>query len=482
MEEMKMFATFSSRAKVRSFMAILVTAVLFGAASMMIDEARATSNTSVALFMDADPWGSTANEAVLTSYGISYAVFNSSHMGRVDLGWYAKVIIASDQPQAFYDAMNMSLGWFEDYVEDGGVLEIHAADGGWNSGYWVGLLPGGLQFIHQGEDLINITDPTHPVVRTPNPITDTELDYWGSSVHGHFNDTYPVESRIVLTDNSTGLPVYLEFDYGFGHIIASSQTLEYGYMNGRSLILENSLLLYSQQETLDVQLDVGSIHFRGEIAEFYVQTVRNGIPFNATITKAMLYHSEGQVSVDLTINVQHISTGLYRIHYAVPAGAPTGTYVLTVVIHTHRLDARACARGTGAKSFLISPALTSTKALITEINNNIATVVIPELGTIQTNLTEIHATIIAIDGKTAIIQTDIGTMETDLSTINAKVTRIEGDTATIETDIGTVKDRINDLAETTHQPTYWFSLAAAILAGLSVVLLVAILVLRGKAR
>lgn len=254
-------------------------------------------------------------------------------------------------------------------------------------------------------------------------------------------------------------------------------------MNGGSLILENSLLLYSQQETLDVHLDVGSIHFRGEIAEFYVQTARNGIPVNATITKAMLYHSEGQVSVDLTINVQHISTELYRIPYAVPAGAPTGTYVLTVDIHTHNMrDARACARGTGAKSFLISSALTSTKALIAEISNNIATVVIPDLGTIKTNLTEIHATILAIDGKTVTIQTDIGTMETDLSTINAKVTRIEDDTATIETDIGTVEDRINDLDQTTHQPTYWFSLAAAILGGLSAVLLIVILVLRGRSR
>jgi hypothetical protein len=246
------------------------------------------------------------------------------------------------------------------------------------------------------------------------------------------------------------------------------------------LILENSLLLYSQQETLDVQLNVGSIHFRGEVAEFYVQTARNGIPFNATIVKAILYYSEGQVSVDLTTNVQHVATGLYRIHYTVPTGAPTGTYVLTV--NAQMWYKRICARGTGSKAFLISPTLTSMKALITDIDNNIATVVIPDLGTIKTNLTEIHATVTAIEGNTAIIQTDIGTMTTELSTINARTTRIEDDTTTIETDIGTVEDHISDLNETTYQPTYWFSLAAAILAGLSVVLIAAIIVLRGRAK
>lgn len=192
MEEMKMPATSSNLAKTKSFTAILLMAVLFVAASMMADvEASATSNTSVALFKDADPWASAENEAILTFYGIPYAVFNSSHMGRVDLSWYSKVIIASDQPQSFYDAMNTSIWWFEDYVEDGGVLEIHAADNGWNYGSWVGLLPGRLQYIYYSSDLVDIVDPTHPVVRTPNPINDTELDYWGSSVHGHFNDTYP---------------------------------------------------------------------------------------------------------------------------------------------------------------------------------------------------------------------------------------------------------------------------------------------------
>ncbi len=471
-----MFATSASRAKKRGFTAIVWMVVVFAAASMTAPvDAGSTSNTSVALFKDADPWGSAANEVILALYGMPYTVFNSSHMGNVDLNMYSKVIIASDQPQVFYDAMNVSIWWFEEYVEDGGVLEIHAANEGHNGGLWTGLLPGGLQYVRQSENFVDIVDPTHPVVLTPNRITDTELDNWFHSAHGYFNDTYPAESRIVLTAQSTGLPVYLEFDYGLGHILASSQTLEFGYEYGRSLILENSVLLYSQQETLNVHLDVGAIHFRGEIAEFYVQVTLNGISVNATIPRATLYHSEGQASVDLTSNVQHVSTGLYKIPYAAPMDAPTGTYVLTVDVRARGRGTYACARGTGAKSFLLSSTLTSMNALITEVSHDIATVVIPELGTIKANLTEIHATIVAIDGKIATVQTDIGTMKADLSTVNTKVTNFEDD-------IDTVKDRIDELDETTQRPTYWFSLAAAILAGLSAALLIGILVLRSRGR
>ncbi len=483
-----MIATvFSDRAKVGTLTAVLLVAAMFVAASLMSSVgASPVPVRSVALFKNVDPWADATNEAVLSFYGIPYTVFNSSHIGRVDLSWYSKVVIASDQNQAFYDAMNTSKQWFEDYVSRGGVLEIHAADFGANHGRWVGLLPGGLQWVSLPEQNVTVVDPAHPVMRAPNQITDAELDNWLYSVHGYFNNTYPAESRIVITEASTGLPAYLEFDYGLGHIVASSQTLEWAYRKGYSLILENSLLFLSQRETIDVQLDVGTIHFRGEIAEFYVQTALNGISVNATIIGATLYHSEGTASVDLTTNVEYISTGLYRIPYVIPADAAIGTYVLVIDIHTHMRDARVCARGTASKSFLISSTLTSENALITDIKDEIATVIIPDLGAIKADLIEINATIIEIDGKIATIQTDIGTMKTDLSNINAKVTSIEGDTATIETDVGTVQTSLDNIGELvggideTTTPTYWFSIGSTILAALATVIAIIIVVLVKK--
>lgn len=197
------------------------------------------SSLVVALFKNVDPWGYPSNEEALSLYGIPYFVFSSSDFGSIDLSAFTKVVIASVQDQGFYDAMDAYRWWFEDYVSSGGVLEIHAAH--YSGTGWVGTLPGGLQFVHDDQDYVTIVDLTHPVVTTPNHITDPELDNWWYSVHGYFG-AYPVNSHIVMIEDSTGYPAYLEFQYGAGSIVASSQTLEFAYSHGYSLILENSLL------------------------------------------------------------------------------------------------------------------------------------------------------------------------------------------------------------------------------------------------
>jgi hypothetical protein len=194
-----------------------------------------------ALFKNVDPWGYPANEEVLSLNGIPYAVFSSKDFGRVNLTSFSKVIIASDQDQSFYYDMNAYRWWFEDYVSGGGVLEIHAADWGWNGGGWVGTLPGGLVWNSYYANYVTIVDPAHLVVNIPNQITDAELDNWNWAVHGYFT-SYPINSHIVIKEDYTGEPAYLEFDYGAGVIVASSQPLEWAYMHRYSLILENSLL------------------------------------------------------------------------------------------------------------------------------------------------------------------------------------------------------------------------------------------------
>jgi thermitase len=197
------------------------------------------SSLVVALFKNRDPWGYPSNEEALSLYGIPYLVFSSSDFGSIDLSAFTKVVIASVQDQGFYNAMDAYRWWFEDYVSSGGVLEIHAAH--YSGTGWVGTLPGGLQYVQNPRDYVTIVDLTHPVVTTPNYITDPELDNWWYSVHGYFG-AYPVNSHIVMIEDSTGYPAYLEFQYGAGSIVASSQTLEFAYSHGYSLILENSLL------------------------------------------------------------------------------------------------------------------------------------------------------------------------------------------------------------------------------------------------
>ncbi|HDI07985.1 MAG TPA: hypothetical protein ENF76_06450 [Candidatus Bathyarchaeota archaeon] len=445
----------------------------------------------VALFKDADPWGYPANEIVLKRYGIPYDLYNSTDIGNVDLSKYAKVVIASDQPQEFYDAVNVSRAWFEEYVEKGGVLEIHAADLGWNGGSWVELLPGGINYTHVSRNNIHIELPSHPIVRMPNNITDSELDGWSSSAHGYFISPYPPEYIEILNlESAPSYPVCIEVSYGNGTIIASTQTLEFAYgvthEYGRptSVILENFLLYLAPYEELNMEVNVGTVHFRGEIAEFYVKTSLHGNAINASIWDATLYYENGTQHVDLLPNVEVITIGLYRITYTIPANAPTGTYTLSVKASFR--TGMTTATGHATASFVISPTLTAQNAYITEIKDNIATIIIPDLGTIKANLTEIDAKVTSIDDGVATIQTDLGTIKTDVSNINAKVTSIDDGVATIETDLGTVKASVDDVEalvggmDTTTQNTYWFSIAAAALAALAAVIAIIVAVLVKK--
>jgi len=289
---------------------------------------------TVALFQNYNPWGYPANQKTLDQYGVPYIVFRSSDFGRVDLTAFSKVVIASDQDQAFYNGMDIYREWFEDYVRGGGVLEIHAADWGWNGGGWIGLLPGGLQWTSYYGQYVTIVDSTHDVVTRPNIITDMELDEWNYAVHGYFS-TYPADSHVIIVEDYTRMPAYLEFGYGSGFIIASSQTLEWAYMRRLSLILENSLLYkpVRYEHDIAVSLDVPPLVELGTPAMLNV-TVRNRglnnetdvelyLLINGTIVGNALV-SELLVGESYTINYVWTSTAVGN--YNITAYAPSVPY------------------------------------------------------------------------------------------------------------------------------------------------------------
>ncbi len=450
---------------------MIATTALTSTANAAIDAPVDKYGFGVAVFKNNDPWDYPANEDVLKMYGIPYDVYNSSDIGNVDLSRYAKVVIASDQNQVFYDTVNASRAWFEEYANNGGVLEIHAADSGWHGGNWIDLLPGGINYTFGYYDTVDIVRPRHTIVRTPNNVTDNGLDNWSWSVHGYFDSPYPSGYiEIFELGVSPFGPVYIEVLHGSGIIIASSQTLEWAYMNDYSFVLENSLLYLAPYERLDLEVNVGTVHFRGEIAEFYLETSLHGNAINASIWEATLYYESGTQQVDLMANVEIITVGLYRITYTIPADAATGTYTLS--LEARFRTGMTTATGHATASFIISPTLTSQNSYIVEIKDNIATIVIPNLDTIKANLTEIHATIVGIDGKIVTIQTDIGTIETDVGTVQASLDNIEES-------VGEIDESVGGIDETTT-PTYWFSIASTILAALATVIGIIVIVLVKK--
>ena len=442
-------------------LATIIAATLAPVANTALAAPVSPYGFGAALFKNVDAWNYPANEIILKRYGIPYDVYNSTDIGTVDLSKYGKVIIASDQDQVFYDAVNASRTWFEDYAENGGVLEIHAAHVSAITG-WIDDLPGGITYTQNTRNLVDIVEKYHPLVRTPNNITDSELDNWGLSVHGFFT-AYPPETLVILRESADLNPVYLEVPFGSGVILASSQTLEWAYRYYHSLFPENSLLYLAPHENLDMQVNVGTVHFRGEIAEFYVKTSLNGNAMNASVWEATLYSEGGATQVNLLPNLEAITIGLYRISYTIPTGADTGTYILSVKA-SYRTG-MTTATGHAIASFLVSPTLTSQNSYITEVKNNIATVVIPDLGTIKTDLNEIDAKVVEIDGNVATIQTDIGTMKTDVSNIDDIAMALEDDTATIGN---------------TTANAYWFSIIAAVLGAVAAIVAIIILVLVRK--
>jgi len=243
----------------------------------------------VVLFQNVEPWGYLSNEEALNSYNIPFAMLSSENFEAVNLSQFVKVIIASDQDQTFYNAVNASRWWFEDYVANGGVLEIHAADLGRHDGSWGGPLPGGITWnIHETNHLTTL-NRTHPIVNTPNLIADKELDGWIWSAHGYFS-ACPNNTKTIITDDY-GRLVCLEFRYGRGLIIASGQTLEWAYGNKYSNILENSLLypIYKCEHELATFLE----------APVFLIPASSSL-LNATVTN---YGSNNETNVNLQILV-----------------------------------------------------------------------------------------------------------------------------------------------------------------------------------
>jgi len=188
---------------------------------------------------------------------------------------------------------------------------------------------------------------------------------------------------------------------------------------------------------LDVEVDVGSIHFIGEIAEFYVLTSFMGEPVNATQINARLYYG-GALHGDLSGSVENIATGLYRVPYTIPIDASVGTYVLVVNASFFTQ------KGVSLKSFLLSPTLTDQNALIIDIEGDIATI-LTDVGAIKADLTTINATLVGMEGTIAIIHSTIGEFTAPGDTICATLTEIKGDVATIESTLGSIEDDIDDI-------------------------------------
>ncbi len=220
---------------------------------------------------------------------------------------------------------------------------------------------------------------------------------------------------------------------------------------------------------INIDVDVGTIYFRGEQAEFNILTSDYGKAVDTTSIKAYLYYG-GSLFADLTDEIQHVSTGLYRIGYAIPPTAQGGTYTLLVEGEFYE------AQGTRLKGFLISPTLEGLGASVTEIKDNIATVVLPSLDQIKINLTAVNARVVSVEGTVATVSSTLGLIQTDVANLKANVASISGTTATLSTALGNVDMKLGNVQSMATVTLY----AAIIISVLAAIIAVAILVARAR--
>jgi len=207
----------------------------------------------------------------------------------------------------------------------------------------------------------------------------------------------------------------------------------------------NTTFTVIDETSLSLQVEVGTVHFRGEIAEFYVLTSFKGEPVNVTITEATLYYSGGSLTKDLTSSIEQIATGLYRIPYEIPSNAPEGTY--TLFVKAEYVTSTVSSKGVSFKSFQLSSTLTNWNAYLINIKDDVG-VIKTDVGNIKVKLDGLNATIIALRGDIAVLNTTLGEIKTKIEDLNVTLVDVKNDVILIKTTLGEIKVKLEDLNAT----------------------------------
>ncbi len=198
---------------------------------------RTMDGAKVLLVEDIPPWDVSASAQIMDLDGIPYDLIPSSAFAATDLSNYLVVILSSDQPNDFY--VNLSgLGQkLDEFVSRGGVLEFHAADGGWQYGdSSLVPVPGGLTAVSGLATMNFLLDETHPIVAgVPSPI------YLAGVSLAYFS-AIPADATL-LAEDEYRRPTLVVYSHGAGLVVASGQSLEYlySYNNSGGLLLVNMI-------------------------------------------------------------------------------------------------------------------------------------------------------------------------------------------------------------------------------------------------
>jgi hypothetical protein len=221
-------------------------------------DVTAAQRGRVLLLLNVNPWESAANQVIMGGSGISYDIRTSSQFAANPgmLNNYRMVVIASDQPQAFYDIMQAHNATFAVFVDRGGRLNYHAATCGWAGGGCSGInLPFGLTAPPNPQSVNRVVSPGHALVTGVPPT------FVGSRASHNYIQV-PGGGFTIVTVNEDGQPTLVTRTGANrdGRLVVSGQALEYGWLYGEATgtILTNMYAYASGRTTSASGADVSA--------------------------------------------------------------------------------------------------------------------------------------------------------------------------------------------------------------------------------
>jgi len=195
-----------------------------------------TPGATVLIVQDHAPWGSTANQRILSANGIAFDLIGISSLADANLSNYSMVLIPGDQTTTFYTRLSVREEQLAEYVAEGGTLEFHAAGWGWlNGDASLVTLPLGVGIVVDFSTRSYVIAP-HPIVEgVPEEVIVT------SASHSYL-EGLPHRAEEIVT-NDWGATTVAVYTVGHGRVVAACQPLEYHYDQGTAigLILNNMI-------------------------------------------------------------------------------------------------------------------------------------------------------------------------------------------------------------------------------------------------
>ncbi len=205
-------------------------------------------------------WGENKDESILQGdlgfvKGVDYGVQSTAQLANpaAAISADAEVVLITSNSYGYSSTRNnvnstTSQSKLREFVKAGGVLVVHLADNDYGGGFVAPGIKRQSSGMAYALDIRYVAPPNHPLSMGPDGLPGTSDDLtntniqWRSSRWVHHNwlqfvpstdPTSPnydpdVSSVTILATTADGRPLWAEWTMGFGVVIASDLTLEYG--------------------------------------------------------------------------------------------------------------------------------------------------------------------------------------------------------------------------------------------------------------